>query len=431
LETAALYELFLRYPSVQTDTRKLRHGDIFFALKGPAFNGNEFAAKALELGASYAVVDEEQYAADARYLLVADCLTALQELSKMHRKQFDIPFIAITGSNGKTTTKELVTTALSSKFRTYATEGNLNNHIGVPLTLLKIKADAQMAVIEMGANHQKEIAMLCEIAMPTHGIITNAGKAHIEGFGGEEGVKKGKGELYDYLRTNGGTVFRNSDLDYLETMASGIAQQVTYGSANAQYIGRPLLNDIFLKLAILTQGAETTIATNLVGGYNFPNVMVSVAVGLHFGIGIDVIRTAIEAYQPDNSRSQFLEAGGNKVILDAYNANPTSMRAAIGNFAASRMPDRILWIGGMKEMGMAEATEHRELVKYIEQFEWKNVILVGDEFSGMNGRQQWFPNSVEAALFIRAHRPEHASILIKGSRGSRMEVMLEALKGQG
>ncbi|MBZ0098542.1 MAG: UDP-N-acetylmuramoylalanyl-D-glutamate--2,6-diaminopimelate ligase, partial [Taibaiella sp.] len=286
MKTEDLYELYKRHPSVQTDTRKLKPGDIFFALKGPNFNGNAFAQQALDAGAAYAVVDEIEYATDDGCIYVDDALAALQALAKYHRQQFHIPFIAITGSNGKTTTKELVTTVLRRKYKTYATYGNLNNHIGVPLTLLSIPADAETSVIEMGANHRGEIADYCTIALPTHGIITNCGKAHIEGFGGIEGVRKGKGELYDFLRENHGTAFRNTDLDYLHDMATGIEQQVTYGSANAQYIGKPLMDDVFLKVAMLTSGYEATIQTNLVGEYNFPNVMVAVAVGLHFDIGI-------------------------------------------------------------------------------------------------------------------------------------------------
>ncbi|WP_276132413.1 UDP-N-acetylmuramoyl-tripeptide--D-alanyl-D-alanine ligase [Polluticoccus soli] len=422
-----LYNIYLAHLSVQTDTRKLRQGDIFFALKGPNFNGNTYAKQALEQGAAYAVIDDSAYAESDKYIVVDDVLTALQRLAKHHRQQFDIPFIAITGSNGKTTTKELVTTVLKQKFVTYATEGNLNNHIGVPLTLLKIGKDAQMAVIEMGANHQKEIASYCQIALPTHGIITNCGKAHIEGFGGIEGVRKGKGELYDFLRENGGSIFRNTDLDYLKDMANGIADQVTYGSANAQYIGKPIMDDVFLKVAVLSTGAETTLNTQLVGDYNFPNVMVATAVGLHFGIGIDSIKEAIANYSPDNSRSQWLQKGSNKVILDAYNANPTSMRAAIQNFAAAHLTDKMLWLGGMKEMGPDEQKEHKELVDFINQYQWKNVLLVGKEFNGLNGDYQRFDTSAEAAEFVKANQPNDAAILIKGSRGSKMEVLLEAL----
>ena len=428
MEISALYQLYLESPSVQTDTRKLKECDIFFALKGPNFNGNTFTKQALNQGASYVIIDQAAYLVDERTILVDDVLDTLQQLAKYHRQQFNIPFIAITGSNGKTTTKELVTAALQRRYKTYATEGNLNNHIGVPLTILKIRNDAEMAVIEMGANHQKEIESYCKIALPTHGIITNCGKAHIEGFGGEEGVRKGKGELYDFLREHNGTVFRNADLKYLDEMAEGINSQVLYGCANAKYIGKTLQNDLFLNLAILTSGAEATIKTQLVGEYNFPNVMVAVAAGLHFGVSIDEVKKAVEAYNPDNSRSQLLEIGTNKIILDAYNANPSSMRAAISNFALSKTENKILWLGAMKEMGQDESKEHLELLHFIEQFNWQDVILVGKEFQGLTTKHLLFANSEQAADYIKEHMPANSSILIKGSRGSKMEILLEALR---
>lgn len=428
MDISTLYQLYLQYPSVQTDTRKLKNGDIFFALKGDNFNGNTFAAQAIEKGAAYAVIDEPIHKTDERCIVVENVLATLQALARHHRRHFDIPFIAITGSNGKTTTKELITAVLSRKFKTYATEGNLNNHIGVPLTLLKIKKDAEMAVIEMGANHLREIASYCDIALPTHGIITNCGKAHIEGFGGLEGVRKGKGELYDFLRANDGIIFRNADLSYLEEMAHDIATQITYGTANAQYIGKPLTNDVFLSLAMLTAGTETTIKTNLVGIYNFPNVMVAIAAGLHFGISIDDIKQAIAAYNPDNSRSQWLVKGSNKIIVDTYNANPTSMQAAITNFAAAKLQNKVLWIGAMKEMGHEEENEHTALVSLIDQYEWKDVILVGKEFEKVKAAHHWFATSAEAAQFVKEHPPVNNAILVKGSRGSRMEIMVEALQ---
>ncbi len=427
MDIKSLYALYLSHPSVQTDTRKIKEGDIFFALKGPNFNGNRFAAQALAAGAAYCVVDEEPAGPAEQYIVVNDVLATLQELAQYHRRQFTIPFIAITGSNGKTTTKELLAAVLRQQYVTYATEGNLNNHIGVPLTLLKIKQDAEMAIIEMGANHLGEIAGYCKIAEPTHGIITNCGKAHIEGFGGIEGVRKGKGELYDYLRGHNGTIFRNTDLEYLATMGTGISNQITYGSADAQYIGKPLRRDVFIDVAVLTRGAETTVETNLVGEYNFPNVMLAIAAGLHFGIGIDAVKSAIARYMPDNSRSQWVVKGSNKLILDAYNANPTSMRAAIINFAGSALPHKMLWLGGMKEMGADEAHEHRELVALINEYKWDQVILVGREFKDLNGSHLYFETSAAAADYIRSNRPEHASVLIKGSRGSKMELMAEVL----
>lgn len=427
MNTGQLYNIYLQHPLVLTDTRRISPGGIFFALKGANFNGNAFAATALEMDAAYAVVDEVEYAVNDRCILVPDVLTALQQLARHHRRQFNMPVIAITGSNGKTTTKELVTTVLRQSYVTYATIGNLNNHIGVPLTLLQIQKDAQIAVVEMGANHQKEIASYCTIAEPTHGIITNCGKAHIEGFGGEEGVRKGKGELYDHLRLNNGTAFRNTDMAYLEDMASGIVHQVTYGAGDATYTGRASMRDVFLSVSFQHAGVEETIDTHLVGAYNFPNVMTAIAVGLHFGIAPAAIKAAIEAYIPDNSRSQWIQKGSNKVILDAYNANPSSMQAAIENFAGSALNNKILWIGAMKEMGPAEAEEHLALVSLMAGHTWQDVILVGKEFDGLQAGFKWFPDSTAAAAYVREHMPQNSSILIKGSRGSRMEVMADAL----
>ncbi len=427
MEISQLYKIFQANPFIQTDTRKLVPGGIFFALSGANFDGNQFAAQALDKGVAYAVVDNADFAVNERCIMVANVLSTLQELAHFHRTQLDIPFIAITGSNGKTTTKELIAAVLQTRYKTYATEGNLNNHIGVPLTLLKIKPDAEMAIIEMGANHQKEIEGYCAIAMPTHGLITNCGKAHIEGFGGEEGVRKGKGELYDYLRANGGSIFRNTDLEYLEPMTNGISKQVTYGSTNAEYIGKPMMNGVFLNVAVLTSHSEALIESHLVGEYNFPNVMAAVAVGRHFGISIDDIKGAISAYNPDNSRSQWMQKGSNQIILDAYNANPTSMKAAIQNFDTSKLASKLLWIGGMKEMGSEEMNEHRELVALIAKYNWDNVILVGKEFAGLAGQYQWFNTSAEAAASVKNNPPQNSAILIKGSRGSKMELMLEAL----
>jgi UDP-N-acetylmuramoyl-tripeptide--D-alanyl-D-alanine ligase len=446
-----LYELFLQHPSIQTDTRKLKKGDLFFALKGPNFNGNAFAAQALEQGAAYAVVDEPA-AANAepaaipvsdRMVLVPDVLTTLQALALHHRQQFDIPFIAITGSNGKTTTKELVYAVLAAAYRVYTTQGNLNNHIGVPLTLLSVKKDAQFAVIEMGANHQREIAGYCAYARPTHGIITNAGLAHLEGFGGPEGVKKGKGELYDFLRETGGAVFVMWDYDYLREMSKGITRIITYGSANADITGIAGQGGAFLTVNI-THGATTgLIHTQLVGDYNLPNVLVAVTVGKHFGVPDDKIREAIEQYTPSNSRSQLIEKDGNHVILDAYNANPSSMRAAIENFArmkedhggtraeggvergaASAPGGKVLILGAMAELGLGSVEEHRQIVELIGQYPWRHVVLVGGDFLKTSHPFLSFENSREAGEWLKNANLKNTYILIKGSRSMRMEDVL-------
>src|SRR5687767_13895847 len=315
MEIEQLYKIYLQHPSARTDTRKLKTGDILFALKGPSFNGNEFASKALELGAAAVVIDEEKYKTDERMILVDDVLTALQQLALHHRKQFDIPFLAITGSNGKTTTKELIHAVLSSEFTTYTTEGNLNNHIGVPLTILKIKSDAEMAVIEMGANHIGEIASYCKIALPNHGLITNCGKAHLEGFGSIEGVRKGKGELFDHLRTlTHGFAFVMWDYDYLRDMSKGISGIIKYGTEEDDHIiGKVFRNDPFLEVEVIQGLGDKIIPTQLVGAYNLPNVLAAVTIGKFFEVPEKKIRSSIETYIPSNSRSQLIEKGSNKI----------------------------------------------------------------------------------------------------------------------
>jgi UDP-N-acetylmuramoyl-tripeptide--D-alanyl-D-alanine ligase len=467
-----LYQLFLQHPSIQTDTRKLKGGDLFFALKGPNFNGNQFATRALELGAAYAVIDEPhtseptapEYPAgpatqqipsslSERLILVDDVLTTLQALALHHRRQFDIPFIAITGSNGKTTTKELVHAVLSSTYITYTTEGNLNNHIGVPLTLLSVKKDAQFAVIEMGANHQKEIEGYCQYTLPTHGIITNAGKAHLEGFGGPAGVKKGKGELYTFLRENNGTAFVMWDYDYLREMSKGIPHIVRYGTADAEITGiievTPVTGqsspqstvspgqgdpatqqnpageaDSFLRVRI-TGGASTgIISTQLVGDYNLPNVLVAVTVGKHFGVPDELIYRSIEAYTPSNSRSQLIRKDSNHIILDAYNANPSSMKAAIDNFARTSTPQKVLILGAMAELGEESLEEHRQIVDLIGKYPWRQVVLVGGDFLRTPHPYLSFKNSREAGDWLRQAGLTDAWLLIKGSRSTKMEEVL-------
>jgi UDP-N-acetylmuramoyl-tripeptide--D-alanyl-D-alanine ligase len=423
-----LYDLYLQHPSVQTDTRLLKSGDIFFALKGPNFNGNAFAPKALEQGAAYAVIDELPATSDDRHrlLLVPDVLKALQDLALHHRRQFYIPFIAITGSNGKTTTKELIHAVLSSEFKTYTTSGNLNNHIGVPLTILSVKKDAEFAVIEMGANHQKEIESYCRYTLPTHGIITNIGRAHLEGFGGPEGVKKGKGELYDHLRDEGGTAFVLKDSADLRQMSRGIPHVITYGTADADFIGHVTPAKDSLLNVDITKGAATgTIHTQLVGDYNLPNVLVAVTVGKHFGVDDVKIRKAIEKYTPSNSRSQLIERDGNHIILDAYNANPSSMRAAIENFARIHVDQpKVLILGAMAELGPESLNEHRAIVELIGKHPWQQVVLVGGDFLKLHHPYLSFANSREAGHWLKEAGLKNAWLLIKGSRSSKMEEAL-------
>ncbi|MFN8291823.1 MAG: UDP-N-acetylmuramoyl-tripeptide--D-alanyl-D-alanine ligase [Chitinophagaceae bacterium] len=425
MQIDALYHIFRQYPSVQTDTRKLKPGDLFFALKGDHFNGNTFASRAIEAGASYAVIDDPIFAIGDKTLLVEDVLTTLQQLAKYHRQQFTIPFLAITGSNGKTTTKELIHAVLSSSFRTYTTEGNFNNHIGIPLTILKIRKDADIAVIEMGANHQGEIASYCTYALPTHGLITNCGKAHLEGFGGVEGVRKGKGELYNHLRNNGGTVFMMQDYEYLAEMSKGIRHIITYGTSNATIEGQAIKSEPFLEVGISKGAATGTIRTQLVGDYNLPNVLAAVCAGKHFGVQDDKIRESIERYHPSNSRSQLIMKGSNTVILDAYNANPSSMKLAIENFGKMEAGKKIVLLGAMAELGEESLQEHTAIAELLNQYHWADVVLVGGDFLKISHPFRSFASAAEAKTWLQQQHFENAHLLVKGSRSMKMETVLE------
>jgi UDP-N-acetylmuramoyl-tripeptide--D-alanyl-D-alanine ligase len=422
MQIQELYSIFLQHPSIETDTRKLKKGDLFFALKGPSFNGNKFAKQALEAGAAYAVVDEAIDYKDERILTTTDVLYTLQQLSKYHRQQFNIPFIAITGSNGKTTTKELVHEVLSTTYKTYTTKGNLNNHIGIPLTILSVQKDAEMAVIEMGANHQKEIEGYCDYCMPTHGIITNIGKAHLEGFGGEEGVKKGKGELFDYLRAHDGTVFIMNDYDHLKEISKGIHEVISYGTANADTVGTINKSAEFLEVAVKN---GPIIKTNLVGDYNLPNVLVAVAVGKYFKVTNEKIKAALENYTPSNSRSQLIEKGSNKIILDAYNANPTSMKAAIENFAKMHGSKKVLLLGGMAELGNESLKEHEGIIALINKFKWDAVVLVGGDYNKIANDFIFFNDSLQAKDWLQHQHFSDTMLLVKGSRSMQMEKVIE------
>jgi UDP-N-acetylmuramoyl-tripeptide--D-alanyl-D-alanine ligase len=426
MNISELYEIYKKHHSVQTDTRKLKEGDIFFALKGPSFNGNEFARVAIDKGATYAVIDEKKFEIPDKTILVDDVLVTLQQLASHHRRQFTIPFLGITGSNGKTTTKELIHSVISTTYQAYTTEGNLNNHIGVPLTLLKIKDDAEMAIIEMGANHIGEIASYCQIASPTHGLITNCGKAHLEGFGSEEGVRKAKGELFDHLRTLAhGYAFVMWDYDYLRQMSKGISGIIKYGTReDAHVIGKVSKNNPLLEVEIIQGIDEKKIKTQLVGEYNLPNVLAAITVGKFFKVPEGKIKSAIENYIPSNSRSQLIEKEGNKIILDAYNANPTSMKLAVENF--SKLPgDKVLILGSMAELGKESELEHKQLIELIKKHTWKDVTLVGQEFSKVHHHYKQFSNSEEARKWFREQKFENVNILIKGSRSMQMEKTIE------
>ena len=430
IATESLYQLYLKYPSVCTDTRKVQAGDLFFALKGDNFNGNDFAIRALNSGAGYAVIDEEikdsgDYS--GRLIRVENVLSALQSLAGHHRNQFSIPFIAITGSNGKTTTKELIHAVLSEKYNTYTTEGNLNNHIGIPLTILKIKKDAEIAIIEMGANHLDEIAGYCVYTRPTHGLITNAGKAHLEGFGGVAGVRKGKGELFDYLRAYGGSAFVMWDYDYLQQMSKGIREIFSYGTNHADITGIAEISSPYLKVVITRGSSAGSILTRLMGDYNLPNVLAAVCIGTYFKVDPTVIKKGIENYEPSNSRSQLIQAGSNQIVMDAYNANPSSMKLAIENFIQFPAKDKILLLGGMMELGSESVSEHEQILRLIEKNKWKEVVLVGGDFLKIKHPYLSFASAEEAGQWVASQSFNNSAFLVKGSRSMQMEKTIASL----
>lgn len=424
-----LYDLFIQHPKISTDTRNLPEGCIFFALKGPNFNGNSYALQALKSGASYAVIDEE-VGEDPRLLKTKDVLSTLQELATYHRHQLDVHVLAITGSNGKTTTKELTAAVLSKAFELHYTRGNLNNHIGVPLTLLQLTEEHDFAVVEMGANHQGEIALLCNIAQPDYGLITNIGKAHLEGFGGPEGVKKGKGEMYDYLRKNDGLIFIQTDQPVLHEILRGYDDIIGYGSSEkAEYRGRIVQNDSpYLHIDVIHPFA-LHIKTQFTGEYNFDNVMAAVATGGYFGVQPEDIRSAIENYIPDNQRSQIIKKGSLTIVLDAYNANPTSMLAAIRNFSRHFSGKKIMALGEMLELGESAGTEHQNIVSEALIENPDLLILVGAAFKPYSDHPKsiYFENSTECSQWIKTNKPQEGNILVKGSRGTKMEIILEGL----
>ncbi len=425
-----LYQLFTKHPSICTDTRKVKRGDLFFALKGDHFNGNRFAADALTNGAAYAIIDEDIAVAENqadRVVRVDDVLTSLQLLAAHHRNQFSIPFIAITGSNGKTTTKELIHAVLSEKYKTYTTEGNLNNQIGIPLTLLKIKNDAEIAIVEMGANHRDEIAAYCIYTRPTHGLITNAGKAHLEGFGGIEGVRQGKGELFDYLRAYNGSAFVMWDYEYLQKMSRGIREVFTYGTNHADITGYAETGTPFLKLRITRGLPDESLHTKLTGDYNLPNVLAAVCIGKYFQVETAAIKKGIENYTPSNSRSQLVQEGSNTIVLDAYNANPSSMKLAIENFIRFPSADKVLLLGGMAELGMESIDEHEQIVQLISANKWKDVVLVGGDFLKIKHPYRSFNNAEEAEKWLASRHFQNTAFLVKGSRSMEMERVLKGI----
>lgn len=426
-----LYSLFIKHPKISTDTRSIEKDSLFFALKGANFNGNAFAKNAIEQGAAYAIIDEEIYKMDDRYILVDDVLTALQQLAKHHRGQLQIPIIGITGSNGKTTSKELLHAALSQKFNCFATKGNLNNHIGVPLSLLSISNETEIAIIEMGANHQREIAFLCGIANPNYGLICNVGKAHLEGMGGFEGVKKTKKELYDHIRENKGLIFVNGSDDNLMQMASQNENLVYYGKHAGSTLDAEIIGfDPYLTVALKVSDENTThtISTQLVGDYNLNNVLSAVCIGKYFGIELSQMIKGIEDYAPNNNRSQAMQIGSNKVVMDAYNANPSSMSAAVQNFSKLQGENKWLILGDMFELGNESNFEHASMIELVRETNLKQVIFIGKDFKANEKYDfHFFESTAEAADFIRKNPINDSLILIKGSRGMKLESLQEAL----
>lgn len=425
-----IYTLLLKSTGVSTDTRKIDEGKIYFALKGPNFNGNTFAQKALEQGALCCVIDEPQQPTSDKFILVEDVLTALQSLANYHRKHLNIPVLGITGSNGKTTSKELCAAVLSKKYKTLFTQGNLNNHIGVPLTLLQINKQHQFAVIEMGANHQGEIDLLSSICEPTHGFITNVGKAHLEGFGGFEGVIKGKTELYRFLMQSGGTIFCNSDNPFLFPLCKDYDKLITYGSNyKASVFGEALDGEY---LSVNWKDAEGNlikkIKTQLTGSYNLENVLAAICIGKTFGVSNNDIQTAIETYAPSNQRSQVMQKGSNTLIIDAYNANPTSMIAALKNLGNAYKGKKVIVLGDMFELGDESYIEHKHVLHEAINLKPDLLLLVGKWFNEVDKDKKGihFTNSVEAKDYLRSNLPANSTVLIKGSRSSKMEEVLSA-----
>ena len=425
MKLSALYQIFLDCQLVTTDSRNCPEGSLFIALKGESFNGNAFAGKALETGCAYAIIDEPEYAVegDQRYILVDDCLQTLQQLANYHRRQLGTRVIGITGTNGKTTTKELISAVLSQSHNILYTLGNLNNHIGVPSTLLRLKAEHDLAVIEMGANHPGEIKFLSEIVEPDCGIITNVGKAHLEGFGSFEGVIKTKGELYDFLRKKeGSTVFIHHDNAYLMNIAGGL-NLIPYGTEDNLYVnGRITGNSPYLTFEWKAgkDGETYQVQTQLIGEYNFPNALAAITIGLFFGVEATKINEALAGYTPQNNRSQLKKTNDNTLIIDAYNANPTSMMAALQNFRNMEVPHKMLLLGDMRELGAESAAEHQKIADYIKECDFEEVWLVGEQFAAAEHFFKTYPNVQEVIKELETNKPKGYTILIKGSNGIKL-----------
>ncbi len=427
MEISTLYNCFLECTGIATDTRKITPGSMFVALKGENFDANTFAAEALSKGARYAVIDNPQYKTSENTLLVADCLTALQQLARHHRRVLGLPVIGLTGSNGKTTTKELINAVLSQKYTTKATVGNLNNHIGVPLTLLSFTTATEIGIVEMGANHQKEIELLCGIAEPNFGYITNFGKAHLEGFGGVEGVIKGKSELYDYLKANTKMAFVNLD-DPIQAEKTAALPRFTFAADS--YDGDVRVSDIDAKPMVSLYYNDLHIHSNLIGMYNAPNISAAITMGHYFKVADNRIKAAIEGYVPNNNRSQLMDVGTNKVILDAYNANPSSMAAAIANFQQLEAPHKAAFLGDMFELGTESHEEHKKIVELLLGQDTIEAHFIGKDFyANRVGKANLYFHETFDSLknYLSGKEIKNTTLLIKGSRGMALERVLDLL----
>ena len=422
-----LYDLFIHNPQITTDSRNCPKGSIFFALKGDKFDGNQYAGKALASGCVYAIIDNPDYYIGERTILVDNVLKTLQQLAHHHRKVLGLPIIGITGTNGKTTTKELLAAVLSTKFNLLYTEGNFNNHIGVPLTLLRLTHDHEMAVIEMGASHPGDIKELVDIVHPNYGIITNVGRAHLEGFGSFEGVIRTKGELYDYIRRSKGKIFIKKENEYLQSIAKGI-EQITYGNGDDAFAsGQVVSCDPFLVFNWKQQGKLHTVETHIIGSYNLDNVLAAVAVGRFFKIPAERISRAIAAYEPTNNRSQFKKTDNNELIIDAYNANPSSMKVALDNFITMPVQPKAIILGDMRELGPTSDELHAEVVAQIKKGQFDKVFLCGEHFSKVGKEFSPFATTEAMVEELRKQPLKGYHILIKGSHSMGLEKLADIL----
>ena len=422
-----LYDLFIHNPQITTDSRNCPKGSIFFALKGDKFDGNQYAGKALASGCVYAVIDNPDYYIGERTILVDNVLKTLQQLAHHHRKVLGLPIIGITGTNGKTTTKELLAAVLSTKFNLLYTEGNFNNHIGVPLTLLRLTHDHEMAVIEMGASHPGDIKELVDIVHPNYGIITNVGRAHLEGFGSFEGVIRTKGELYDYIRRSKGKIFIKKENEYLQSIAKGI-EQITYGNGDDAFAsGQVVSCDPFLVFNWKQQGKLHTVETHMIGSYNLDNVLAAVAVGRFFKIPAERISRAIAAYEPTKNRSQFKKTDNNELIIDAYNANPSSMKVALDNFITMPVQPKAIILGDMRELGPTSDELHAEVVEQIKKGQFDKVFLCGEHFSKVGKEFSPFATTEAMVEELRKQPLKGYHILIKGSHSMGLEKLADIL----